>query len=125
MHGFTEDKSQWNLGDWTVLSIPQSGFKPGIESTNDNIAKNKPTKYVCEIDISNNKYLQQVLGEVQNPMPIWGEITGGTNYGFADNETVEANSELIEDVYFQNEKIYVIAKQIISTNACNIKIKGA
>lgn len=127
MYAFTEDKSQWNIGDWIVLSLPKESFKPGIESDNDNIAKNKATKYVCEIDIasSDNNYLKQVLGAVSNPMLIWAEITGGSNYGFGENETVEGNGALIEDVYFQNQKIYVISKDTISANVYNIKIKGA
>lgn len=128
MYGFTEDKSRWNLGGWAVLTLYKSNFKPGIESDNANIAAYKPTKYVCEIDITNGnyKYLEAVLGETLNPMLIWAEITGGSNYGLNDNnETVEANGALIEDVYFQNQKIYVIANGELSTPAYNIKIKGA
>ena len=127
MYAFTEDKSQWNVGNWAVLSLPKDDFKPGIESTNDNIAKNKATKYVCEIDVasSDNAYLKRILGEVLNPMLIWAEITGASSYGFTENEVVETNGALIEDVYFQNQKIYVISKEPISANVYNIKIKGA
>lgn len=127
MYAFTEDKSQWNVGNWVVLSLSQADFKPGIESTNDNIAKNKATKYVCEIDIasSDNAYLKRVLGEILNPMLIWAEVLGSSSYGFYENEIVESNGALIEDVYFQNQKIYVVASGIISANVYNIKIKGA
>ena len=123
MYGFTEDKSKWNLGSWNYIFLNSNGWSAGIESSDSNIATNYADKWIYEQDMSSTPYFAQALGEVPNPALIWDVV--GTVYGMTP--MLELQQEIyadIEDVFFQNQKIYVVANSRINLG-CNLRVKGA
>lgn len=122
MYGFTDDKSQWNLGSWNYITLNSSGWKAGIESDDSDIATKYADKWIYE-HTPQTPYFTHMLGEVGNPAIIWDVV--GTVYGMTP--MLELQQEIyseIEDVFFQNQKIYVVANSRINLG-CNLRVKGA
>lgn len=113
MYGVTGDKSQWNLGNWTYLGCNRYLFIAGVCSTDAEIVARFPDKFVYKAPLSGWPYMQQVCGEVQNPSIIWDVIHyDGNAYGLYDlTEDEQEDAAIIEDVYFQNEYVYIVAKE--------------
>lgn len=112
MYGFTNDKSNWNLGSWSQVKITRQEFTPGVASEDYFVQTKFPTKYIGEIEVEDAALLQ-VLGESQKPTLLWGLINGVIMNG--NGELTESQSEdalKISTVFFQNEKIYVVMNQL-------------
>lgn len=126
MNGFTEDKSKWNLGTCTTALmnfLSREGIQPGIK-LDDEFANSFPDKYVCILkDFSNKgaKDLAQILGETNNPALVWDMQGGNTGLTEDQQEIVSC----IENVFFQNLKIYIIFKKYPTTLSLTLRFKGA
>ena len=134
MYGITEDKSQWNLGLWITVLLNRSDFGPGIGVSDPMIAEKCARKYVAQylFNTSGTVYhvLEQICGEYTKPALIWDVVhqnNDGTGYGHGLENLTEREQEdaaIIEDVYFKNEQLYVVAKEM-PLGKVLIRIKGA
>ena len=126
MNGFTEDKSKWNLGTCTTALmnyLSREGIQPGIR-LNDEFANQFPDKYVCILEdfySKGSRDIAQVLGESEDPALVW-DIQGG-NTGLTEDQQEIASC--IENVFFQNLKIYIILKKYPATMSLTLRLKGA
>lgn len=126
MNGFTEDKSKWNLGTCTdalMNMFSREGIQPGIR-LDDEFANQFPDKYVCilkDFDYRGARDIAQVLGESKDPALVW-DIQGG-NTGLTEDQQEIASC--IENVFFQNLKIYIIFKKYPATMSLTLRLKGA
>lgn len=128
MYGISEDKSQWNLGDWTYLGCERYYFIPGVSSDDSEVVARFPNKFVYKAPLSGWPYMQQVCGEVGNPALAWDVIHYDSStyaYGLYDlTEDEQEDAAIIEDVYFQNEFLYIVAKEM-PIKKVFIRFKGA
>lgn len=128
MYGIAEDKSQWNIGNWTYLGCNRYSFVPGVISGDAEVVARFPDKFVYKAPLSGWPYMQRVCGEVLNPSIIWDVIhyDQSTNaYGLYDlTEDEQEDAAIIEDVYFANEYVYIVAKEM-PIKKVFIRFKGA
>lgn len=121
MYGFNNDKSKWNLGEWGKFWAARTDFIPGIASEDANIREKFPTKYVYKYNVTTNSAgdtaIKMACQGVQNPSILWAVLHNVSNahsgvfglYELTEDEQEDAN--IIEDVFFQNEYIYVVATE--------------
>lgn len=127
MYGFTDDKSKWRLGTWMWINISRQLFTPGIVSEDSEIAARFPDKFVFKMEITNGN-LKQMCAEVKNPALVWDVIHDdlGTHriYGLYElTEDEQEDAVLLENVFFQNNYLYFIAKAQ-PAGVINVRIKG-
>lgn len=115
MYGFTEDKSQWNIGTWAGFGVSREAFKIGALSSIQRVANAFPDKYVAEIPVSSLSItIQKILGENRTPLVLMTEMCGsiyspGAIVPLSDEE--KKGFEVVEGIYTQNEILYVVAKR--------------
>ena len=122
MYAFRNDKSQWNLGDWNKFWVGTTDFIPGVASDDSVIRERFPDKFVCKYDIQSaggdaGLFLKSVCEGIENPALLWAVLHNTTNthlgvYGLYElTEEEQEDAIIIEDVFFQNEYIYIVASE--------------
>lgn len=127
MYAFTDDKSKWNVGTWYYLQIARQNFVAGIISSDSEVQQKFPDKFVFKYDISNWAGMRSVCGGYGVPALIWDTLRYGTDgvYGLGElTEDEQEDAAIVEDVFFQNENLYIITS-VQPINTICVRFKGA
>lgn len=128
MYAINRDKSYYDLGVWYWINISRQLFEPGIASADAEIAARFPNKFVYKHPVTNGT-IKLMCAETRNPALIWDMIHDdlGSHRAYGLYELTEDEQEdaaLLENVFFQNNYIYFIAKEQ-PAGVINVRIKGA
>ena len=123
MYGFTDDKSKWNLGTWANVIVVSSTIKPALACNDDKIASDFSNKYIGEVSPLAYSGLSEALTAYPTPALIW-EVVNWTDKGKELTESGQEMAAMISNVFFQNEKIYVVFNKK-PTESIHLLIKGA
>lgn len=108
MHGFTDDKSKWNLGTWTSGIVLHSSIKPALAYDDEEIASKFPNKYIGVVSLNyTTRKLSEALAAYPTPSLVWEMINISDN-GKELTESEQEMAAMISNVFFQNETIYVV-----------------
>ena len=108
MHGFTDDKSKWNLGTWTKGIVLHSSIKPALAYDDEGIASNFPNKYIGVVSLGfAARKLSEALAAYPTPSLVW-EVINRIDDGKELTELEQEMAAMISNVFFQNETIYVV-----------------
>jgi len=108
MHGFTDDKSKWNLGTWTEGLVQHSSIKPALAYDDEGIASNFPNKYIGVVSLNYaTRKLSEALAAYPTPSLVW-EVINRIDKGKELTESQQEMAAMISNVFFQNETIYVV-----------------
>lgn len=128
MYAINEDKSFFNLGAWGVINASANSFVPGVTIDNADVQAKATNKFVSQRSVPAFAFAKIICQGITEPCPVWDVIhhDSSTNYfGLEDlTEDEQEDASVIEDVYFSNDYIYVIATEQPLSNVY-IRFKGA
>ena len=129
MYGFTNDKSKWNLGNYTYFLAQPGDFRVGVAFNTQVINENFPGKYVKRVHKSIlSLTIESILNEIDNPALIWdiAHYESGTGISTPEEltELEQESAMFIENVFFSNDYIFVVSSRPIKTTLA-IRLKGA
>lgn len=127
MYAINEDKSFFNLGAWAVMALARESFVPGITLSDTSLKAALKNKFVRVFPVSGWPIAELVCKQITQPCVIWDVIhydSSTTYFGAYElTEEEQENASLIEDVFFSNDNIYIVAtKQPI--NKVYVRFKG-
>lgn len=128
MFAINEDKSFFNLGEWAVMTLNKGSFVPGITLSDASLAQKLANKFVNVHTTSGWGIAIAICKGITEPCPVWDVIHHDDNTSYYGpvglTEEEQENAAVIEDVFFSNDNIYIVASEE-PLDKMYIRFKGA